>query len=396
MFDDTVISGFHFEMAPLHDYDLRATSSTHSYEVADDIKPLAVKFEDDQLVVPHEDGNVTLDKLKEFVFDDEDEAEDPEYSEESSGESDDSLEYESENETPRREYDLRAPAIDHSYEVVHDLEPVTVKFEWDQLIVPHEEGDVTLEKLKEFVFEDDDDDEDPEYEYAVSSAESEASLDYEFQSETEVESAEDDASELESAEEEEDGVDSLVNVTSDVAFATVVTNSCFDLVDNEDINWSPAKKAEEYIASFGVSQFGIRLVDTGLSAVEMPISLVSTWIAGSVRSTRRHLRAARRAGEKQNGDCCKSRSLLVHMTKLFPLNVVLETLGVGLVEETVKLDATYEDIDDPEYVLSSDESEDSIEFRSEIESEDLDSDVGFEITCSSEEESSDVEEVISE
>jgi len=378
-------------MAPLHDYDLRASSFTHSYEVADNIKPLAVKFEDDQLVVPHEDGNVTLDKLKELVFDDEDEAEDPEYSEESSGESEDSLEYESENETPRREYDLRAPAIDHSYEVVYDLEPVTVKFEWDQLIVPHEEGDVTLDKLKEFVFEDDDDDEDPEYEYAVSSAESEASLDYEFQSETELESAEDDASEPES----EDGVDSVVNVTSYVAFASVVTNSCFNLVDNEDISWSTAKKTEEYIASFGVSQFGIRLVDTGLSAVEVPISLVSTWIAGSVRSTRRHLRAARRAGEKQNGDSCKSRSLLVHMTKLFPLNAVLGTLGVGLVEENLS-DATDEDIDDPEYILSSDESEDSIEFRSEIESEDLDSDVVSEVTCNSDEESSDVEEVVSE
>ena len=61
------------------------------------------------------------------------------------------------------------------------MKPVTVKFEWDQLIVPHEEGDVTLDKLKELVFEDDDEDEDPEYEYAVSSAESEASLDYEFE-----------------------------------------------------------------------------------------------------------------------------------------------------------------------------------------------------------------------
>ena len=81
-------------MAPRHEYDLRASSIIHTYEVADNIKPLAVKFEDDQLVVPHEDGVVTLDKLKEFIFEDEDEAEDPEYSEESSGDSEDSLEYE--------------------------------------------------------------------------------------------------------------------------------------------------------------------------------------------------------------------------------------------------------------------------------------------------------------
>jgi len=378
-------------MAPRHEYDLRATSFTHSYEVADNIKPLAVKFEDDQLVVPHQDGDVTLDKLKEFVFVDEDEAEDPEYSEESSGESEDSLEYESENEAPR-EYDLRAPAIDHSYEVVDmdDIKPVTVKFEWDQLIVPHEEGDITLEKLNEFVFEDDDDDEDPEYEYAVSTAESEASLDYEFHSDTELASGEEDVSELESAD---DG-----DVTSHDALASVVTKSCFDLVDNEDINWSSANKAEEYIASFGVSQFGIRLMDTGLSAVETPISFVSKWLAGSVRSTKRHLRAARRAGEKQNGDSCKSRSLLVHMTQMFPFNAVLGTLGVGLVDETlVKSAVPDEDIDDPEYILSSDESEDSLEFRSDIESEDLDSDVESEITGSSDgEEISDVEEVISE
>jgi len=380
-------------MAPRHEYDLRASSIIHTYEVADNIKPLAVKFEDDQLVVPHEDGVVTLDKLKEFIFEDEDEAEDPEYSEESSGDSEDSLEYESENEDPPREYDLRAPAIDHSYEVVDNSKPVTVKFEWDQLIVPHEEGDVTLEKLKEFVFEDDDDDEDPEYEYAVSSAESEASLDYEFESEIELETGDDYVSELESAEEE-DGVDYSDDVATHDALTSVVIKSCFDLVDNEDINWSSTNRAEEYIASFGMSQFGIRLVDTGLSVAEMPISLVSTWLAGSVRSTRRHLRAARRAGEKQNGDSCKSGSLLVHMANLFPLNAVLGTLGVGLVDKNlITSDVPDEDVDDPEYVATSDESEDSLEFRSEIDSEDLDSDVDSEITG---EESSDMDEVVSE
>jgi len=367
------------KMAPRHEYDLRATTLIPSYELADNIKPLTVQFEDDELVVPHEDGNVTLDKLKEFVFVEEDEAEDPEYSEESSGESDDSLEYELENEAPR-EYDLRAP-VSHSYEVTDYMKPVTVKFEWDQLIVPHEEGDVTLDKLKEFVFEDDDEDEDPEYEYAVSSAESEASLDYEFESETELESAEEDDvdSELESVEDDV--------MTSHDALASVVTKSCFDLVDNEDVSWSSASRAEEYIASFGVSQFGIRFVDTGLSVVETPISLVSTWLAGSVRSTRRHLRAARRAGEKQNSDSCKSMSLLVHMANLFPLNAVLGSLGIGLVEKnSLKTDVVVEDIDDPEYIVSSDETEDSLEFRSEIES-----DVDSEIT-----ESSDGEEEFAE
>merc|ERR550519_1852358 len=141
--------------------------------------------------------------------------------------------------------------------------------------------------------------------------------------------------------------------------------SCFDLVDNEDVNWSTASRAEEYIASFGVSQLGIRLVDSGLSIVESPISLFSTWLGGSVRSTRRHLRAARRAGEKEN-DSCKSKSLLVHMANLFPLNAVLGTMGVGLVDKKLFKTVIELDTDDPEYIASSDESEDSLEFRSEL------------------------------
>merc|ERR1719315_525700 len=198
-----------------------------------------------------EDGEVTLNKLNEFVFVDEDEVEDPEYSEENSGESDDSLEYESENESPRREYDLRAPAS-LSYELADDIKPVTVKFEWDQLIIPHEEGDITLEKLKELIFEEDDD-EDTAYEYAASSADSEASVDYEFESESEMESGQ---------ESDDDSFESSVGTTSNDILTSVVTKSCFDLVDKEDVSWSTANKTEEFVASFDVSQFGIRLVDT--------------------------------------------------------------------------------------------------------------------------------------
>merc|ERR1712215_109094 len=101
-------------------------------------------------------GDVTLDKLKDRIFADEGDYEDPEYVEDS-GESEDNLEYESENETPSREYDLRAPGITSTFEVVEDHEPVTVKFEWDQLIVPHKDGSVTLDILKESVFEEEDD-----------------------------------------------------------------------------------------------------------------------------------------------------------------------------------------------------------------------------------------------
>jgi len=449
-------------MAPRHEYDLRVSASTLSYEVAENVKPFRAKLESDELIVPHEKGAVTLEKLQEFVFvDDEGDDEDPEYVE-SSGESEDSLEYESDNETPCRGYDLRAPTTITSCDV-DDLKPVTVKLEWEQLIVPHEEGAVTLDKLKEFVFEDEDVEEDPEYEESI--VDSEDSLEYDSEHETreydlrpvlitssydvddlmpvtveleegqlivpheegavtldklegfvfEDEDVEEDpeyegstidsedsleyeSDEFEVEEEDEDG--------SPDALASVVTRSCLNLVENEDVNWSFANKAEEYVASFGVSQLGIRLVDCGLSIIDAPVSFFSTWMSDGVRHTRRHLRAARRAGEKQNSYSCKAKSLLVHMATLFPLSTLLGSLGVGLVESKLYESHVADDhIEDPTYVLSSDETEDSLEFRSEVESEeDLASDVESEciLTSDWEEETDDVgssedyEEVASE
>jgi len=413
-------------MAPRHEYDLRVSaSSTLSYEVADNVKPFRARLESDELIVPHEKGDVTLEKLKDFVFVDEGDDEDPEFVE-SSGESEDSLEYESEHEAQCREYDLRAPSVT-SYEV-DDLKPVTVRLEWEQLIVPHEEGDVTLDKLKEFVFEDEDVEEDPEYEESI--VETEDSLEFDSEYETpshdydlraptivtydvedltpvtvelhegqlivpheegaitldnlegfvfEDEDDEEDPEYEESIVDTEDSleyesdefeVEENVLDASHDALASVVTSSCFNLVENEDVNWSFANKTEEYVASFGVSQLGIRLVDSGLSAIETPVSYFSTWMSDGVRHTRRHLRAARRAGEKENSDSCKARSLLVQMATLFPLSAVLGSLGVGLVESTLyESHLADENIDDPTFVPSSDETEDSLEFRSEIESE---------------------------
>merc|ERR1712096_482016 len=46
---------------------------------------------------------------------------------------------------------------------------------------------------------------------------------------------------------------------------------------------------EEYVASFGIAQFCIRLVDTGLAVLESPLSLVSTRICSEVQHVRRHL-----------------------------------------------------------------------------------------------------------
>jgi len=425
-------------MAPRHEYDLRVSaSSTHSYEVMDYVKPFRAKLESDELIVPHEKGDVTLEKLKDFVFVEEGDDEDPEFVE-SSGESEDSLEYESEHESPSREYDLRAPSVT-SYDV-DDLKPVTVRLEWEQLIVPHEEGAVTLDKLKEFVFEDEDVDEDPEYEESF--VDSEDSLEYESEVETpchdyglraqpittfydvddltpvtaeleegqlivpyeegaitldklkgfvfENEDVEEDPEYEESIVDSEDSLEyesdefEVEDYDQD-ALSSVVTRSCFELVENEDINWSFANRAEEYVASFGVSQLGIRLVDSGLAVIGTPVSLFSTWMSDGVRNTRRHLRAARRAGEKQNGDSCKARSLLVQMATLFPFSTMLGSLGVGLVESPLyESHVVDENIDDPTYVLSSDETEDSLEFRSEIESEeDLVSDVESESMGSS-------------
>jgi len=447
-------------MAPRHEYDLRVSaSSTHSYEVADYVKPFRAKLESEELIVPHEKGDVTLEKLKDFVFVEEGDDEDPEFVE-SSGESEDSLEYESEHETLCREYDLRAPSVT-SFDV-EDLKPVTVRLEWEQLIVPHEEGAVTLDKLKDFVFEDEDVEEDPEYEESI--VETEDSLEYDSEYDTpchdydlrapmivtydvddltpitveleggqlivpheegvitlgnlegfvfEDEDVEEDPEYEESIVDTEDSleyesddfeVEEDFEDANQDALAFMVTSSCFNLVENEDVHWSFANKAEEYVSSFGVSQLGIRIVDSGLSAIETPVSYFSTWISDGVRHTRRHLRAARRAGEKQNSDSCKASSLLVQMATLFPLSAVLGSLGVGLVESRLyESHMADEHIDDPTYVLSSDETEDSLEFRSEIESEeDLASVVSESILSSDWEEetdgvgSSDYEEVASE
>jgi len=355
-------------MAPRHEYDLRVSAITHSYDVAENIKSFRAKLESDELIVPHENGAVTLDKLNEFVFVDEGDDEDPEYVE-NSDESEDSLEYLSEYETPCRDYDLRAPMNTTSCGV-DDLKPVTVRLEWEQLIVPHEEGDVTLDKLKEFVFEEEDVEEDPEYEESI--VDSDDPLEYESD-ESEVDS--------ESDEVEEDPCQYVL--------ASVISKSCLlNMVENEDVSWGVSNKTEEYIASFRISQFGIRVADSGLSIVETPLSYFSTWLYDGLRHTRRHLRAVRRAGEKQNSNSCKSRSLLVQLGNLFPLSAIL---GLRVVESTSYKCGDYvteEDLDDPEYLLSCEESDDSLEFRSEIDSEeDLDSDVG-----SASIESSDMEE----
>merc|ERR1719442_67324 len=143
---------------------------------------------------------------------------------------------------------------------------------------------------------------------------------------------------------------------------------------------------EEYVASFGIAQFCIRLVDTGLAVLESPVSLVSTSICSKVQHVRRHLRAVRRAGAKRAGYPCKEGPVLLQVANMFSLNFMLGFLGIQLVgadEEPLAssakkesssglLEKELEEEDsemDPDYVLDSEESDDSLECRSETELE---------------------------
>merc|ERR1711925_22372 len=165
-------------------------------------------------------------------------------------------------------------------------------------------------------------------------------------------------------------VPSLRSATPELVEATKETASTF--LDN----------IQEYLASFNLSQIGIRVVDTYLSMVESPVSLVSTSVSTKIRAIRRHLRAVRRAGAKRAGCPASEGSLLLQVAQMFRLNMLLGLLGMQLVgteEEPLASSPTkskalgdvVEEVDedseaDPDYVLSS-ESEDSLEYRSETE-----------------------------
>ena len=125
-----------------------------------------------------------------------------------------------------------------------------------------------------------------------------------------------------------------------------------------------------------INSVSSRVVDTYLSVLESPISLVSTSVSTKVQDVRRHLRAVRRAGAKRAGYPSNEGSLLLQVAQMFRLNILLAYLGMQLVgadEEPLassptKAKASGEVVDensevDPDYVLSSEESEDSLEYR---------------------------------
>eukprot|EP00092_Neocalanus_flemingeri_P021886 GFUD01023743.1.p1 GENE.GFUD01023743.1~~GFUD01023743.1.p1 ORF type:complete len:671 (+),score=233.39 GFUD01023743.1:50-2062(+) len=159
----------------------------------------------------------------------------------------------------------------------------------------------------------------------------------------------------------------------------------------EDCSTTPTKDGshvEEYLASFRITQLGIRLAESGLSILESLLSLV--FASSQVQQVRRHLRVVRRAGEKRAGHPSKKGSVLLQVLDMFQLNYLLGVLGMQLVEEPLtsiptKKRKVIDDEDsemDPDFVPSIVESQDSLEYRSDSETEielevsqELDSDV---------------------
>merc|ERR1719244_1414831 len=139
--------------------------------------------------------------------------------------------------------------------------------------------------------------------------------------------------------------------------------------------------AQEYIASFKVARFGIRVFDAYLSVIEAPLSVLSSSVTSKVQGVRRHLRAVRRAGARRDGEPCQDGSLLIEMSQVFKINILLGFLGMQLVkieepqaapatsaekEESVR-DSSDEEDDDPDYVPEQRESDDSLEYRSDAD-----------------------------
>jgi len=140
--------------------------------------------------------------------------------------------------------------------------------------------------------------------------------------------------------------------------------------------------AQEYLASFKMARFGIRVLDTYLSLIESPVSMVSSSASTQVLGVRRHLRAVRRAGARREGEPCSDGSLWMEMAEVFKVNFLLGFLGVQLVKLDKEplassprkdgMNAVLEDHDDnveedPDYVPEEAAADDSLEYRSDTE-----------------------------
>merc|ERR1711942_438402 len=170
------------------------------------------------------------------------------------------------------------------------------------------------------------------------------------------------------------GLDQLT--TAVPSLQTVTTP---ELMENtKEAAVSAVDTAQEYLASFKVARFGIRVFDAYLSVIEAPLSILSSSVSSKVQGVRRHLRAVRRAGARRDGEPCNDGPLLMEMSKVFKLNILLGFLGMQLVkiekphqtaaaspQKEVVSDS--EEEDDPDYVPEHRESDDSLEYRSDAE-----------------------------
>jgi len=173
------------------------------------------------------------------------------------------------------------------------------------------------------------------------------------------------------------GLDQLTTAVPSLQTATTP-----ELMENtKEAAISVVDTAQEYIASFKVARFGIRVFDAYLSVIEAPLSVLSSSVTSKVQGVRRHLRAVRRAGARRDGEPCQDGSLLIEMSQVFKINILLGFLGMQLVkiekpqtapatsaekEDSVR-DSSDEEEDDPDYVPEQRESDDSLEYRSDTE-----------------------------
>jgi len=173
------------------------------------------------------------------------------------------------------------------------------------------------------------------------------------------------------------GLDQLTTAVPSLQTATTP-----ELMENtKEAASSVVDTAQEYIASFKVARFGIRVFDAYLSVIEAPLSVLSSSVTSKVQGVRRHLRAVRRAGARRDGEPCQDGSLLMEMSQVFKINILLGFLGMQLVkieeptaapaasaekEDSVS-DSSDEEEDDPDYVPEQRESDDSLEYRSDTE-----------------------------
>merc|ERR1712055_571772 len=173
------------------------------------------------------------------------------------------------------------------------------------------------------------------------------------------------------------GLDQLTTAVPSLQTATTP-----ELMENtKEAAISVVDTAQEYIASFKVARFGIRVFDAYLSVIEAPLSVLSSSVTSKVQRVRRHLRAVRRAGARRDGEPCQDGSLLIEMSQVFKINILLGFLGMQLVkieepqaapttsaekEDSVRSSSDEEE-DDPDYVPEQRESDDSLEYRSDAE-----------------------------